>query len=1138
MNEIDFGARFFYTGGALPPEAPSYISRSADEQLLERLQHGDYCYVLVSRQMGKSSLMVHTLIRLIQQNITGVMVDLNSIGDDLTQEQWYYSLTEQLAGQLGLNEEIDAFWERSEGKTALQKWVGAVEQMLRLYPNRSLVIFIDEIDQVRSLPFKTDEFFAAIRSFHNRRAMDVDFKRISFCLIGVALPSDLIEDPRITPFNIAERIDLADFTEEQVVALKAGLQREEIQEDALLERVFYWTNGHPYLTQRLCRAIVEDASIQMASDVDRLCDHLFFGADAVAPDDNLNLVSSRMLHSDPDVMGLLTLYRRIVVGQSVRYDRANRLVNVLMLAGAVRSVGGLLSVRNRIYADVFNKVWIEDHLPDAENRRQKAAYRAGVVRTASIATVLLLLMSILTGFAIINYQKALKAEAKAQTKSEQNSRLAVERKTALDLAESRKATLTRTLSERDAALKDRTKALADRTLALTDAVTQKHKAENNAKAANIASALADRNAYFANMALIQRDWDTNNIGPLLGLLRETQPYKEKGFEWGYWKRLFNMSLRTFKGHTGAVSTVCFSPDGRRLVTGSEDGTAKIWDVATGKAVLTSAGKEIELKHNGEFVTASCFSPDGRFLLTGSNENTAKLWDAATGQEIRSLKGHPDTVTSVGFSPDSRQIVTGDRDATAKVWDTSTGKEILTLRGHTGYVTSVCFSPDGKRILTGSWDKAVKLWNAATGQEIHTFQGHTGYVTSVCFSPDGKRILTGSWDASARLWNASDGKQLLVLQGHAGYVNSACFSPDGKLLLTGGSDKTARLWDAGTGNELHCLRGHTGYVNSACFSPDGKLISTGSTDKTARLWDAASTDAFRTLNGHTAFVKSVCFSPNSTRILTGSSDKTAKVWSADTGKEIFTLLARTGYMTSVCYSPDGKRILTGNFDKTATVWDASTAKEICILTGHTRELTSVCFSPDGTRILTGSWDKTARLWDTLTGNSIRSLRGHAECVTSVCFSPDGKRILTGSYDKTAKLWDATTGKVIRTLPKQPNIITSVCFSPDGKRFLTGSDDAKLWDTATGNQILVLTGHARYVSSVCFSPNGKRILTGSGDDTAKLWDAATGKEFLTLKGHLSDVYSACFSPDGKHILTGSDDKTAKLWDSTLLAHSPVR
>jgi hypothetical protein len=641
MNAIDVNTRFFYTGGALPPEAPSYIPRAADDQLFERLLKGDYCYVLVSRQMGKSSLMVHTLTRLVQRNIKAVMVDLNSIGDDTTQEQWYYSLTAQLAEQLGKSAEIDAFWDRSQGKTALQKWVGALEQLLRLYSERSLVIFIDEIDQVRSLPFKTDEFFAAIRSFHNRRALDANFKRLTFCLIGVALPSDLIEDPRITPFNIAERIDLTDFTEEQVVALKPGLQREEIQDEVLLQRVFYWTNGHPYLTQRLCRAIVEDSAVQTAQDVDRLCGRLFLGTEASTPDDNVNLVSARLLHSDPDVAGLLTLLQRIAQGKNVPYDKANRLINVLVLAGSLRSLGGSLQIRNRIYARVFDATWISDNMPDSEKRRLNEARRKGRLQAAAIALPIVLLLSALTTLAIFYAKQAHEAVRKA------------------------------------------------------------------GKAIGTANTLL----YISDMNQIQQVWESTQDGDRVKeMLDETSTLTDidgklcRGFEWSYWRRVNSSFCGVIDGHANAVYSVAFSPDGQRIVTGSEDKTAKMWDIQMGKELQAFKG------HAGP-VFSVAFSPDGHRIVTGSGDKTAKLWDVPSGKELQTFKGHEGLVSAVALSPDGRRIVTGSTDKTAKLWDVQAGKELLTFKGHALTVKSVVFSSDGKRIVTGSNDQSAMIWTA-------------------------------------------------------------------------------------------------------------------------------------------------------------------------------------------------------------------------------------------------------------------------------------------------------------------------------------------------------------------------------------------------------------------------------------------
>jgi WD40 repeat protein len=550
-----------------------------------------------------------------------------------------------------------------------------------------------------------------------------------------------------------------------------------------------------------------------------------------------------------------------------------------------------------------------------------------------------------------------------------------------------------------------------------------------------------------------------------------------------------------KGHTDAVNSVASSPDGARVLTGSWDKTAKLWDAKTGAGLLTLEG-------HTDGVLSVAFSPDGARVLTGSEDETAKLWDAKTGAEIFTLKGQTDSVRSVAFSPDGTRVLTGSDDKTAKLWDAKTGAEILTLKGHTGRVFSVAFSPDGVRVLTGSDDKTAKLWDAKTGAEILTLKGHTNYLFSVAFSPDGARVLTGSYDETAQLWDAKTGAELLTLTGHMDHVTSVAFSPDGARVLTGSRDKTAKLWDAKTGAEILTLKGHPNWVESVAFSPDGARVLTGSWDKTARLWDAKTGAEILTLNGHPRYVSSVAFSPDGARVLTGSWDNTAKLWDAKTGAELITLKGHTGYVTSVAFSPDGARVLTGSTetfglgDKTAKLWDAKTGAELLTFTGHASDITSVAFSPDGTRVLTGSEDKTAKLWNANTGAELLTLRGHTNHVSSVAFSPDGARVLTGSWDNTAKLWDAKTGAELLTLKGHTDSITSVAYSPDGARVLTGSEDntAKLWDAKTGAELLTLKGHTKWVASVAFSPDGARVLTGSHDKTAKLWDAKTGQPLV--------------------------------------------
>jgi hypothetical protein len=266
---------FYVTGGTLRRDAPSYVARGADLALYEELLAGNFCYALTSRQMGKSSLMVRTAARLRESGASVAVLDLTAVGQNLTPEQWYDGLLTRLGQQLDLEDELEDFWLDNERQGPLQRWTRALAEVVLARAKGRVVIFVDEIDAVRSLPFSTDEFFAAIREFYNRRTEQPDLARLTFCLLGVATPSDLIRDARTTPFNVGRRIELLDFNEEEARPLAEGFGREGRVGEALLRRVLYWTGGHPYLTQRLCLAVAEDEGVTSAAGVDRLCEELF-----------------------------------------------------------------------------------------------------------------------------------------------------------------------------------------------------------------------------------------------------------------------------------------------------------------------------------------------------------------------------------------------------------------------------------------------------------------------------------------------------------------------------------------------------------------------------------------------------------------------------------------------------------------------------------------------------------------------------------------------------------------------------------------------------------------------------------------------------------------------------------------------
>jgi WD40 repeat protein len=585
--------------------------------------------------------------------------------------------------------------------------------------------------------------------------------------------------------------------------------------------------------------------------------------------------------------------------------------------------------------------------------------------------------------------------------------------------------------------------------------------------------------------------------------------------------LQRMALR---GHARSVQSAAFGPDGARVVTGSADKTARLWDAQTGAALAVLEGHTYT-------IYSAAFSPDGARVVTGSADKTARLWDAQTGAALAVLEGHTDAVNSAAFSPDGARIMTASDDKTARVWDAKTGSSITVLQGHAGAVFSAAFSRHGDRIVTASADNKARLWNANTGKSLAVLRGHRDSVNSAAFSADGTRIVTASADWTARVWDAKTGTSLAVLQGHAQRVTSAAFSPDGARIVTGSSDHSARLWDAKTGASLAVLQGHTESVNSAAFSPDGAWVVTASDDNSARLWDAKTGASLAVLQGHTDAVNSAAFSPDGARVITASDDKTARLWDAATPASVTLLQGHSSSVSSAAFSPDGARIVTGSFDKTARLWDAQTGASLTVLQGHTESVNGAAFSPDGARIVTGSGDGTPRLWDAKTGALLAVLQGHTESVNSAAFSLDGARIVTASWDNTARLWDAKTGASLTVLQGHTDTIYSAAFSPDGARVVTGSADktARLWDAKTGASLAVLQGHTSWVWDTSFSPDGARIVTASDDKTARLWDAKTGASLTVLQGHAGSVYTAGFSPDGARVVTASADKTARLWDA---------
>jgi WD40 repeat protein len=574
--------------------------------------------------------------------------------------------------------------------------------------------------------------------------------------------------------------------------------------------------------------------------------------------------------------------------------------------------------------------------------------------------------------------------------------------------------------------------------------------------------------------------------------------------------LANPLLQTLRGHSESVNCGVFSSDGKRILTASDDGTARLWD-REGRPLATLTGHTDAIYH-------AAFNPNRKYIVTASGDGTARLWDLE-GQPLATLRGHTGPVNHAVFSPDGRFVLTAGWDNTARLWDLE-GRPVVTLTGHTDEIHHAAFNSDREHIITASGDGTARLWDIE-GRAVITLTGHTGPVYYAAFSPDRQSSLTAGADGTARLWDRS-GQALAILSSHIEKVNQATFSPDGRRILTASDDGTARLWDV-DGQPVATLAGHTGKVIHATFSPDGQLILTASDDGTARLWSKEG-HPVATLTGHADALGCAAFSPDGRFVLTGSDDGTVQLWDVE-GQPPAILTGHTDGVTHAAFSPDGRLIVTASWDNTARLWDES-GQPLSSLSGHRDDVTYATFSPDGKFIVSASRDNTARLWDT-EGRLLETLSGHTGDVYYAAFSSDGDLVVTGSGDGTARLWDVE-GRPLATLTGHEARVNHVAFSPDVQLVLTASADntARLWDNE-GKLVATLSGHTGQVNHAAFSPDGDRIVTASWDNTTKVWDRA-GKPLATLTGHTGSVLHALFSPDGQRILTASADGTARLWD----------
>ena len=620
-----------------------------------------------------------------------------------------------------------------------------------------------------------------------------------------------------------------------------------------------------------------------------------------------------------------------------------------------------------------------------------------------------------------------------------------------------------------------------------------------------------------------------------------------GFQASAEQQKYKIELALQQPHTGPLAALQFSPDSRTLVSASDDGRLKLWDIRTGRLIRTLAG------HEGGVISMSV-APSGQVVASGGVDKVIRLWDLASGRLLKELTGHRDGVWGLAFSPDSKSLLSAGLMHPIIHWDVTTGARLRTYDKDQKF--PVVFSPDGKQFASDTYDFASgeqvpKIWDVATGELIKALQSDPNELAySLAYSADGRRIVAGQFE-SAALYDVTSGKLLRTFKAKKKTVQawSAKFTGNPDQIVTAGgpvklwsvkNDEPVWRWKAPFDETL----GFPSASEHIALSPNGKYVAVNSdTNYAPFLLDSKTGRFLKALGGDGSSAHAVRYVGNGDRVKWLRRGQIT-TWDASSGQaqalpldQEFDIKRAT--LGEAAFSSDGRYLITGYWDTdmqmtkqfgAMTLWRTSDGRGIHPFNKFAHPVFGLSFSPDGRQILSGH-HKFATLWQAETGKLLHSLEGHTGFVYALQFATDGKHFATGGQGGDLFLWDTKTGKQVRAFKGHKIAVDVVRFSADGQTLLSGARDKtlKLWNVSNGQLIRTFKGHTETILTAAISMDNQLIVSGSGDATVRLWEVATGKLIHTLRGHEGAVISAAMQPDSRRVASAGRDGTVRIWST---------